>query len=165
MEHIDLFEILTRWRKNCHRSQIANYNAANRFAKRHYCIGIPTVISSAIVATSVFAALGQKVDLYVQILVGSISVTAAILAGLQTFLKHDELALKHREIAAKYGSVKRQLDQEIAKLNAEEDISQQTVSTIREQMDALSAEGPVVPKDIWERARESIPTKSAESPT
>ena len=158
MENKDNLQMLIRWRRNCFRSQIANYNCANRCANRNYCLGIPTVILSAIVATSVFAALGKTVELHIQITVGLVSVLAAVLAALQTFLKLDELASKHRSIAAEYGSVKRRLDQEVAKLRTGDEVVQQTVDSIRERMDTLSREGPVVPRDIWAKARTTAPT-------
>ena len=164
MDNNDNIEMLTRWRRNCRRSQIANYDSANRFAKRNYFLGVPTVFLSAIVATGIFAALGHEVELFIQIIVGLVSVLAAVLAALQTFLKLDELAAKHRSVAAEYGSVKRRLDQEIAKLEAGEEVSQQTVNNIRERMDTLSREGPVVPRDVWEKARVAVPTGGSNSP-
>ena len=147
-------DLLRRWRTNCRRSQIANYAAAARYSKRNYLIGIPTVILSAIVGTSVFAALG-KADIhpYLQITVGLISVLSATLAALQTFLKWGEAAAKYASTASVYGSVKRQLDHEIVKLECNEAVSEEVVAGIREQMDTLSREAPVVPGDIWERAR------------
>ena len=151
-------EMLNRWRLNCRRSQIANYNCASRFASQNYLLGVPTVIMSAIVATSVFVSLGISVEPYIQIIVGLVSVLAAVLAALQTFLKREELASKHRSIAADYGSVKRKLDQQIAKLEAEEEVSQQTVDSIRGRMDRLSIQGPIVPRDIWAKARVITPT-------
>ena len=164
MESSDNLEMLTRWRKNCLRSQIANYDSANHFASRNYVLGVPTVILSAIVATSVFASLGQEVELCIQIIVGLVSVLAAVLAALQTFLKLDELAAKHRSIAAEYGSVKRRLDQEIAKLGMGEEVSQLAVNDVRERMDTLSREGPVVPQKLWKKAREVAPTGGNNSP-
>ncbi|MCY4487798.1 MAG: SLATT domain-containing protein [Deltaproteobacteria bacterium] len=164
MRSSDNLEMLNRWRTNCRRSQIANYTSANRFANRNYFLGVPTVVLSAMVATTVFAALGQSVELHIQILVGFVSVVAAVLAALQTFLRFDELASKHRSIAAEYGSVKRQLDQEIAKLGMGGEVWQQTVDSIRERMDTLSRDGPVVPQDIWTTARVVAPT-AADKPS
>ena len=157
-------EMLSRWRLNCRRSQIANYDSANRFTNQNYLLGVPTVILSVIVGTSVFATLGNSVERYIQIIVGLVSLFAAVLAALQTFLKRDELASKHRWVAAEYGSIKRQLDQEIAKLEAREEVLQQTLDTIRERMDTPSKEGPVVPRGIWAKARATTPTTELSTP-
>lgn len=54
-------ELLECWRKNRPRSQIANYDAANSFSRRNYWLGIPVIVLSSIVGTTVFASL-QKTD-------------------------------------------------------------------------------------------------------
>ena len=149
--------MLRRWRLNCRRSQIANYNSSNRFTSQNYWIGVPTAILSAFVATSVFATLGKSIDPYIQICIGLVSVLVAILVTLQTYLKRDELASKHRAIAAAYGSVKRHLDQQIVRLEAGDEVLPQTVDGIRERMDGLSADGPTIPKKIWNKALTSTP--------
>ena len=164
MDNNSNLEMFKRWRLNCRRSQIANYNSANRFTNQNYCLGIPTIVLSAIVATSVFATLGESVKPYIQIIVGLVSVLAAVLAALQTFLKRAELASTHRSIAAEYGAVKRRLDQEIAKLGAGEEVLQQTVDSIRQRMDTLSSEGPVVPRTIWAEARAGTPLADLTAP-
>ena len=151
-------EMLTRWRSNCRRSQIANYSSASHFTTQNYCLGVPTIILSTIVSTSIFVTLGKSVDPLIQTIVGLASVLTAVLVALQTFLKRAEIASGHRSTAAIYGSVKRQLDQEIAKLEAGEDVAQHTIDTVRERMDTLSKEGPVVPDDIWAKARATAPT-------
>ena len=153
-------ELLYRWRRNCQRSQIANYSAANRFAKGNYYIGVPSVALSAVVGTSVFAALEPEAsfDKHWQILVGLISVVSAVLTALQTFLKWGELAGSYRSTAAEYGSVKRQLDQIIVIYENGGEISQDMVTEIRRQMDTLSREGTEVPRRLWEKARISTPS-------
>lgn len=152
--------LLKRWRTNCNRSQIANYDAANRYSWRNYKLGVPTIILSTVVGTSVFAALGDKIDATYQITVGFLSVTAAVLAALQTFLKWGELAAKHSSTAAEYGSVKRQIDQILA---AESSLTEPTLRRVPEQMDTLAKEGPEVPRDIWKKARNTRPTVGSES--
>lgn len=153
------FKLIKRWRLNCQRSQIANYSAANRYAKRNYWLGIPTVALTAIVGTTVFVALEIKVvDPPVQILIGLISIFSAVLAALQTFLNLGELAGKYRSTAAEYGSVKRQLDQIVAEYESGKDVQDEVITSIREQMDTLSREGTEVPKDLWDKARETIPS-------
>lgn len=157
-------EMLKRWRTNCRRSQIANYSSAGHFTKQNYWLGIPAIILSTIASTGIFGTLGNSVVPAVQIMVGMVTVLTAVLVALQTFLKRSELASRHRSTAAIYGSVKRQLDQEIAKLEAGEDVRQQTIDTIRERMDSLSQEGPVVPDKIWAKARDTAPTADSSSP-
>lgn len=144
--------VLLLWQRNCKRSQIANYSAAARYLKRNYWLGIPTVVFSTIVGTSVFAALGEdSIKPGIQIAVGMISILSAVFAALQTFFKWGELAAKCQSTASSYGAVKRLITQLIA--GGREHITEDSVSGIRQQMDMLAREGPELPQDIWQRVR------------
>lgn len=147
--------LLKHWRTNCSRSQIANYKAGNLASQWNYLLGVPTVILSATVGTSVFAALGNKVDASVQIAVGAISVLAAALAALQTFLKFGERSQKFKSTAAEYGAVKRQIDQLLSNPN---EINPSVLDRVRERMDTLAKEGPEIPQRIWSHAMVVRPT-------
>lgn len=150
--------LLQHWRINCFRSQIANYDAAGYYSKMHYWLGVPTVILSAVVGTSVFATLGTEVKSIIQIAVGSISVLAATLAALQTFMNWDERATNCRTAAAEYGAVKRKIDQTLAAIPIGECVNDETINEIRKQMDELSQKSYGVPDFIWARARKKVPT-------
>ena len=149
--------LLARWQRNCQRSSIGNYDAANIYTRRNYFLGIPAALLSAIVGTSVFAALGKQVDTKIQITVGGISVLAAVLGSLQTFLKWGELASKHRAAAAEYNALKRFIDQILARQSNEDPIDETEMDKIRIQMDTLARDTPELPAKIWADARKKIP--------
>jgi hypothetical protein len=74
--------------------------------------GLPAIIFSTIVGTSVFASLNNdNIPQWAKIAVGLISVVAAVLMALQTFLGFSERAEKHRTTAVRYGAVGRQIEQ------------------------------------------------------
>ena len=150
-------ELLERWQANAKRSQIANYNAANKFSSLNLKLGIPTIIASAIVGTSVFASLQSEVATWAQITVGGFSVLAVVLASLQTFLKAEDKAAKHRAAAVEYGTVKRLIDELLSGEDISLDVLQDQVRHIRERLDDLSREVPVVPKKIWKKATKVVP--------
>jgi hypothetical protein len=150
-------QLLLRWLRNCLRAQIGNYEAAGLFTRRNYLLGVPAVLLSAAVGTSVFAALGSKnVDPLIQMAVGGISVLAAVLSALQTFFRWGELASKHRAAAAEYGAVKREIDELLARYAAGADVLDEDVTRVRERMDTLSRDVPELPESTWRRARVSI---------
>lgn len=62
------------------------------------------------IGTAVFGSLEQNVDLAVKIGVGLISVAAAVLAGLQTFLSPIDSAERHRDAATKFSIVQRDIE-------------------------------------------------------
>ena len=149
--------LLSRWQTNAKRSQIANYDAANYNSSLNYKLGIPAIIFAAIVGTSVFATLQSKVEIWAQILVGILSVFAAVLTSLQTFLKSEEKAAKHRTAAVEYGTIKRQIDELLLGGKISDDLLQDQIRRIRERLDDLSRDVPIVPRKIWTKATETIP--------
>jgi len=149
--------LLERWQRNCLRSAIGNYDAANSYTRQNYCLGIPAILLSAVVGTSVFVALGTQVNPLIQILVGCVSVLATVLGALQTFLKWGELSSKHQAAAAEYNAIKRYIDQVLACHEAGDSIQEIQIEQIRTQMDTLARDAPNLPKSIWVAARSNVP--------
>lgn len=89
-------QTLEGWSSRARREADAHRRACRRLERLNYQIGIPTVIISSIVATAVFASLNESVSLLVKLVVGFISVTAAILSGVQTFVRPSVRAEQHR---------------------------------------------------------------------
>jgi len=135
----------------------AHYDAARFFSRRNYWIGIPAIIFAAIVGTSVFATLEREVDIYIKLIVGMISIIAAVLSALQTFLKYSDRADRHRRTGARYAAIKREIEQLLTW--SEEDLreSSKSIDTLRMQIDELSIEAPEVPERILVAARAKHP--------
>jgi hypothetical protein len=132
-----------------------HYKAALRFSKFQTRIGIPAVILTGIVSTSVFASLQGQPDLWWQIVVGVMSLTAAVLTALQSFLSYNERAERHRAAGARYNSVGRQLEQLLARDN--DDWS--PLTEIRAKIDSLAEESPHIPEAVHEHMAK-IPVES-----
>jgi len=91
------FELLT------HRKARSYYLASKSSDNYHNKLGVPVVIASTIVGTAIFSSLNDEIDfLWLKILTGFISLSAAVLAALQTFFKFSEMAEKHHTSATKY---------------------------------------------------------------
>ena len=80
------------WLYRSTRMQEAYYTASRDFDRRHLWLGIPAIVFSATVGTTVFASLSKNTDLLIQVCAGALSISAAILTTLQTFLKYSELS-------------------------------------------------------------------------
>jgi len=104
-------QVLDDWYKRVAVTQRAHYLSAEHFGTRKYWLGIPAVVLSTLVGTSVFATVQKQPEVWLQITVGLASVAAALLASLQTFLSYSESAEKHRIVGAKYGALGRELEQ------------------------------------------------------
>ena len=156
-ESNDITKLLLVWMDNSKRAQIAHYESANNFSRLHYWLGVPAVILSTAVGTSVFATLQKTVRPSIQIFIGMISVLAGILTGLQTFLNFSERASKHHSAASEYEAVKRQIAEILAIQSVHsEDILQQ-ISQIRERMDGAGKNAPSIPSKIWNIACKKVP--------
>ena len=131
--------VLDDWYVRADRVQKAHYLSAEHFKRRSLQLGVPTVVLSLFVGTSVFASLQSKPDFSLQICVGLCSVLAAVLAGLQTFFGYSERAEKHRLAGARYGAIGRELEVIRA---SETEPEPKVVERIREKLDALAMEAP-----------------------
>ncbi len=150
-------ELLVRWQANAKRGQIANYDAANLFSGITLWLGVPAALASAAVGTTVFGSLDESLEVWAKILVGIASFATAVLTSLQTFLKSDDRAAKHRSAGAEYGTVKREIDEVLALECLPESQLVERVARIRERLDDLSREAPVVPRKVWKAATNVIP--------
>jgi hypothetical protein len=145
-------QVLNDWYQRVVVTQRAHYLSADYFGARKYWLGVPAVVLSTLVGTSVFATVQKQPELWLQITVGLASVTAALLASLQTFLGYAERAEKHRIAGAKYGALGRELEQ----LRASGAIpSTEAMSEVRKRLDDLAVESPNNPIPIYRRAGSS----------
>jgi hypothetical protein len=102
--------LLAEWLRRVVLSSQGHYENAQRLDKFNLFLGIPVVCLSAFVGTSVFASLGKNVESNIRIIIGLISVAAAVLASLQTFLGFSEKAERHKVYGAHYGSLRRKIE-------------------------------------------------------
>lgn len=107
-------DLLRKWCNRAHIVINAHYAAASVFQRRHRLLGVPTIILTTFVGTTIFATLAKEANQAVRILAGSASIVASILAGIQTFLRYDVTAEQHRHAAVDFGVLMRELEQLIA---------------------------------------------------
>lgn len=148
-------ELLNGWLIHAHKGRDRHNEASRRYEQYRYWLGVPTLSVSTIVGTSVFSALStqEAPALWVAIL----SVLAAVLTALQTFLNFAALADRHRATAVKYKAVIREIEQHTADMNTQHDSEKFTVemiSAIRVKLDTLEDEAPVVTSKIYDKIEE-----------
>jgi hypothetical protein len=118
------------------------------------------------VGTTVFATLQKQVNLWVQLAVGAVSVLAAVLAALQTFLRYSERAEKHRATAAAYAAVRHRLEETTNIPVAVRGPLKKFLDEIEGQMGSLAQSAPNVPESVWKevQAARSAPHFGIELP-
>jgi hypothetical protein len=142
-------ELIAQWLFRNHRVQLAHYESARYFQRLHLWLGLPAIALSSIVGTSIFASLSGNQAPEVQILAGVLSLVAAALMGLQTFLKHSEQAEKHRLAGARFASLKHRIELlQSFPPTAEDDIRVE-LQAIEKAWARLREESPTLPTRIW----------------
>lgn len=156
----DIEEALQHWSLNAKRAQKMNYASAEYYSRRHLLLGIVATILTTIVGTSVFLTLETNVAIGWKIATGLLSITAAVLASLQTFLQYGEKAGAHTATAAEYGAVKRQLEQSLIMARAGNVNIDAILTPIREKMDRLAQQGPQPPECVYKKSMAVMPGRS-----
>jgi hypothetical protein len=136
-------EVAEEWYDRIEVIQHEHYLATLHFAGLHYWLGIPLVLLTAMVGRSVFAAPQQKRHASGRVAIGVLSVSATVLAALQTFLSNNERAEKHRMAGARYRALGWQLALMLA-----HDPDCGGFDDIRKQIDELARESPSIPKAV-----------------
>jgi hypothetical protein len=152
-----VLELLRDWDRRAAASAETHYNHAARLSSRNIHLGVPVVALSTFVGTSVFATLQEDVNTYFRILVGGISVTAAVLASLQTFLRFAERAERHRVAADRWSAIRREIAQMLAlhpTYLASRGDPQKYLDGLRRRMDQVAGQAPEMGERLWSLAME-----------
>ena len=144
-------ELLADWHRRVRESQFAHYNAAKPLGRTNYLLGVPVTILSTLVGTSLFATHEANAPNF-RLAIGFVSVTAAILASMQTFLRFSERAEKHRAVAARYGSLRRDIE---ALQAGGAPYDQAKLDSLKEKLNSISEEAPEISERVW-RSTEAI---------
>src|ERR671937_406780 len=104
-------ELLLGWLVHAHKGRDRHDLAARVYERGRYALGIPTLIATTIVGTSVFSTLSSPGSAPTRLWVGLFSLLAAVLAALQTFLDLPTRSERHRSIAVKYKAAIREPEQ------------------------------------------------------
>jgi len=145
-------KLLEEWLFRIRRAQQAHYESATRFARLNYWLGVPAIALSAVVGTSVFAALGKETAISIKIAIGVASVTAAILMALQTFLNYPQRAEKHRSVATRYGTMRREIEKKLSFPLPKREL-EAYIETLQAQWNKCNEDCPTVPKRIWHNTK------------
>jgi len=147
------------WFRRARESQRAHYECCARYNRLNRLLGIPTIVLSAGVGTAVFATLDKGASGSLKVILGLLSVTAAVLASLQTFMAFGDLGTRHKAAGARYGAIRRNL--ELLKVSpppSEHEVSQELLK-IKKEMDDLAERAPHVPSSPKRKIDEEMKSR------
>jgi hypothetical protein len=152
--HIE--ELLRDWQQRVTAARTAHYALASRLRRSHLLLGIPAVVFSSVVGTSLFATLTkEKVNSTLRLVIGAVSVLAAIFAALQTFLRFGERAEKHVIAADWYSAIRREIAEILALPAAVREHPKECLDRIRKEMSKISQQSPEIGDRLWAKLSET----------
>ncbi|MCP5003226.1 MAG: SLATT domain-containing protein [Planctomycetes bacterium] len=155
----DVYDLAMKFWRRAGGTGIAHYRAAETAQKRHRQIGIPNVVITAIVATSIFSTLSENDKLFwIRITTGIIALATAVLAALQAFLKFGDRAEKHMIAGAKYTNIRRNIDIFFLEFSVEDGAERtaaiKELKDIADKLSTLDADSPTLTDVQFKRGRD-----------
>jgi hypothetical protein len=154
----DLYE---SWHRRVAAAEHGHRLMGDRLRRRYLLLGIPVVIFTTLVGTSAFASISkaqgnsiQGLDIdpdVVLVVVGTISVMAAVLSSLQTFLRYATRAEGHRIAALRYETLRRDMATTLALPREARGQADRDLDSVRQRMDRYAKESPTIGERQWER--------------
>jgi|BarGraIncu01122A_1022018.scaffolds.fasta_scaffold26935_1 hypothetical protein len=99
-----------QWNRGARIRNIAHQRAGAFYSSWGKRVGVLVTVFTVIVGTSFFSRVSVSNDQTIFIVVGFISVAAAVLSGVNSFLNFPELGAKHTETGLKFGELRRRMD-------------------------------------------------------
>lgn len=134
-----------------------HYKAGKLTAYKHAMLGVPVIICTSIVGTSIFATLSENPAIIWKVAAGLISLVATVLAALQTFFKLSELSAKHKLAGAEYGTLRRKIDMFLLHFSDEGENSRKNaldeLREIAENLGRLAKESPDLADELYDEGK------------
>ncbi|WP_414683005.1 SLATT domain-containing protein [Longimicrobium sp.] len=143
-------EILGKWRDTIGQIQNAHYRSAIYVQRLNYALGIPALVISTAVGSTIFATISDDASNAVKIVLGLLSLAAAVLAGLQTWLGYKETAARHHIGGVRYGALLRLIDQTRSFPFERREDAKAFLDLVRGEWDSLQKELPMISQHVWE---------------
>jgi hypothetical protein len=148
-------DLLRHWRFRIHRVQHAHYESGRIYERRHFVIGVPSIVLSTIVGTSIFASLAELSDsinlVCLTILIGLLSVASTVLTSLQTFLDYKGLAERHKLSGARFADLKHKLEIVAVFPHKSDDELKLELLKIEEEWEKIREESPNFQSKLWHK--------------
>jgi hypothetical protein len=135
---------------------LAHAMAAERTDRLSKWLGVPVVILTSIVGTSVFASLTDlgKAHVSIAVMAGVLSILAAVLAALQTFLNFGDRAEAHSKAGARFHAVCTSLERLLVR-NIDDKALHSRLQTLDKEFAKILEESPRVSLALQKKASES----------
>lgn len=167
---------LTEWGNSLHWAEVTYAKAASGAVLGYQWLGGAVITVTTVVGTAIFASLETSPSDWAKVLFGSVSVIAAVLAAVQTFLGLDAKSDAYQRASDAYGALFREVEdlkddlqrREDLKddLQRRKDIDQQKGGILEKWNSARALVKRSAPDRYWKRARAELhrPTDGHQEP-
>jgi hypothetical protein len=145
--------LLEQWKARVSAAQHAHYYMMGRLKILNTWLGVPVVVLTAVVGTSLFATLARSSNNTSAVLratLAVISVAAAILSALQTFFKFGERSEKHAIAADWFSALRREIEQYTGVRSTDRPPSE-VVGDLRKEINKVVQNSPAIGERVWHR--------------
>lgn len=160
----DILEQAEGYQRHALHMGYGHYTAGRQATRKHVVLGLPVVVLTAIVGTSIFATLSDNPAVPWKIITGLVSLSATVLAALQTFFGFSEHAEKHKLAGARYGALRRDIELFALKYrNADQSHRDQALAELEaltKRLSQLAGDSPDLPDELYDQAVRRFREKS-----
>jgi hypothetical protein len=153
-EDEDLRHLTLAWYRRARQAQLSHGAAAARARRMERVLGVPAVILSTLVGSAAFATIGASPDDELKIAAGALSISAALLAAVQTLLRLGDQAREHTISSREFGMLRRDLGQLGAVASRPRQELERELARVQQLYDTLAKGSPDVPARVLKAARE-----------
>jgi hypothetical protein len=144
-------ELIEEWHAGIRINVLAHYECSKLFERYHRTLGYPTVILSALAGTAFVSSLTDSSVWWARAFAILLSLAVTVFASLQTFLRYSERAGKHKAAATEFGKLRRELEQIIALIPANDIVTARDMEAVRVKWGELSTHAPAIPNHVYTR--------------
>jgi hypothetical protein len=148
--------LLQDWRNRTRLALYAYNSAVNSLRRVERWLGGAAATLGAVAGTVVFATLSISPSFTARLIVGLVTVLAAVLVAIQTFAGFDKRIGAYEEAARQWGRVRRLIEQARLELTDDPATPSAVLTAIRVEIDAVAEQCPNAPGRIWNRTRRQV---------
>jgi hypothetical protein len=148
-------KLIKRWGRISYYKKNMHYVAGKQFEQWNKYLGVPNIILSVVVGTSLFGTSGLSIDTdsskYVMLIAGLIALIGAALSGVHQFLDFGGLAQKHIQASTIYDNIVYTIQMELAFPREERENPIAFISAIKTTIQNSERACPSIPMSIHKK--------------
>ena len=153
----DVEHLYESWHRRSAAAEAGHRAMSERMRRRYLMLGVPIVVLTTIVGTSVFASLqDENVSTPLRVVVGSISILAAVMSSLQAFLRYGMRSEGHRIATIRYETLRRDMSEMLAIPRGSRPDAVRELDSVRQRLDRYAKESPNVDERLWSKLEQQF---------